>query len=133
MFLFNSLPYILGSTTSLSIEYTVENFGETAYLPQIRITLPDAAIIFTKVPSNCKLDENAINSNVMECDLINGSPMFKNNKATLRVGIDTTKLDGTELIVKSQIFSASDEQNDNDNYLEDVIPLAEFSDIEILG
>lgn len=99
----------------------------------MRITLPEMGVAFTKVPSNCKLDETAINSNVMECDLNSGTPMFKGDKTSLRISVDTTKLDGNGLMIKAKVYSASDEQDDKDNVLEDIIPLGEFSEVEILG
>lgn len=113
--------------------YDIMNSGETAYLAQIRITLPDINVLFTKTPSNCKLDETAPNSNIMECDLNNGTPLFKGDKTSIKISIDTTKLDGNELNVKAHVFSTGDELNDSDNVVEDLIPLREFSNIEIIG
>lgn len=133
LILFNSLPYVLGSSQSIIIYYNVENSGETAYLAQIRISLPDSEVLFTKTPSNCKLDETAPNSNIMECDLNNGSPMFNGDKTSIRIGIDTTKLDGTELIIKAKVYSTGDELNEYDNTAESVIPLKEFSIVEVFG
>lgn len=127
------LPYVLGSSSSIIIAYNIENNGETAYLAQIRITLPDTEVLFTKTPSNCKLDEAAPNSNIMECDLNSGTPMFKGDKTSIKISIDTTKLDGNELIVKAKVFSTGDELNDFDNVAENVIPLKEFSNIEVIG
>lgn len=127
------MPYVLGSSSSITIAYNIENSGETAYLSQIRITLPDSEVLFTKIPSNCKLDETAPNSNIMECDLNSGTPMFKGDKTSIKISIDTTKLDGTELIVKAKVFSTGDELNEYDNVAENVIPLKEFSNIEIIG
>lgn len=121
------MPYVLGSSSSITIAYNIENRS------QIRITLPDSEVLFTKTPSNCKLDETAPNSNIMECDLNSGTPMFKGDKTSIKISIDTTKLDGTELIVKAKVFSTGDELNEYDNVAENVIPLKEFSNIEIIG
>lgn len=104
-----------------------------AYLAQIRITLPESGVLFTKTPSNCKLDVDAPNANIMECDLNNGSPLFKGDKTGIQIGIDTTKLDGTELVIRANVFSTGDELNELDNVVDDIIPLKEFSDIEIIG
>lgn len=128
-----SLPYILGSSSSLNVVYNIENSGETAYLAQIRVVLPDSKILFTKIPSNCKIDEMILNSNVMDCDLNNGMPMFRADKTSIKIGIDTTELDGKELVVKANVVSTSDEFNKNDNVDENVIPLWKFSNLEIFG
>lgn len=69
---------------------------------------------------------------IMECDIDSGSPMFPNSNATIKIGIDTTKLDGKELIVGARVFSAGDEQNELDNHVENVISLKEFSNIEVI-
>lgn len=129
----NSIPYVLGSSQSLIMAYDIQNSGETAYLAQIRIALPDTGVLFTKTPSNCKLDEEAPNSNVMECDLNNGTPLFKNDKTTIKISVDTTKLDGSELVIRANVFSTGDELNELDNVVDDIIPLKEFSNIEIIG
>lgn len=127
------MPYVLGSTQSIVLAYDIQNSGETAYLAQIRITLPDMNVLFTKTPSNCKLDETAPNSNVMECDLNNGTPLFKGDKTSIKISIDTTKLDGSELVIKAQVYSTGDELNELDNIAEDIIPLREFSNLEVIG
>lgn len=126
-------PYILGSSTSLAINYNIENNGETAYLAQIKITLPDSEIIFTKIPSNCKLNELNVKFNTMECDLNDGRPMYKGEKTSLKIGIDTTKLEGEELVIEAQVQSTGDELNEIDNKVEDIIALGEFSEVEVLG
>ncbi|XP_055326060.1 integrin alpha-PS3-like, partial [Sitodiplosis mosellana] len=128
-----SLPYILGSSSSLTMAYSIENSGETAYLAQIRIVLPEADVLFTKTPSNCKLDDTAPNSNVMECDLNNGFPLYTGNKTSIIISVDITKLDSSELVIRANVFSAGDEQNEVDNEDEKIIPLQKFSKIEILG
>lgn len=127
------MPYILGSSQSINIAYNIENSGETAYLAQIRITLPESEILFAKIPSNCKLGDTASNSNIMECDLNNGTPMFKGDRTSIKISIDTTKLDGNELIVKANVYSTGDELNELDNTVENVISLKSFSNIEVFG
>lgn len=125
----HSLPYILGSSSSITIVFNIENAGETAYLARIRITLP-TGVHFTKTPSNCKLDLSVMR--IMECDIDSGSPMFPNTNASIKIGIDTTRLDEKELIVKASVFSAGDELNELDNHVESVISLKEFSNIEVI-
>lgn len=127
------LPFILGSLSSLLIDYQITNTGETAYLAQIRITLPETNIGFTKTPSNCVLGEDPAETNIMLCDVNGGSPMFKGDTTSIRISVDTTKLDGNELVVKANVFSTGDELNAEDNTVENIIPLAEFSDVEISG
>lgn len=123
----------MGSTPSLTIDYKIENVGETAYSPKIRITLPDINVGFAKVPPNCELKKAALNSNVMDCNLNSGNVMFTNDETSLGINIDTTKLNEHTLIIKTEVSSASDEGNYKDNTLEDKIPLVAFSEIEISG
>lgn len=128
-----SPSYVLGTTSSLTINYNIKNHGETAYLAQIEITLPESGTIFTKIPSNCKLDDRSVHFNIMQCDLNNGRPMLKSDKTSLKISIDTTKLDGKELVVKAHVYSTGDELNESDNTVENIIPLSEFSEIEVIG
>lgn len=69
----------------------------------------------------------------MECDLNDGRPMYRGESTSLKIGIDATKLDGEELIIKAQVHSTGDELTEFDNKVEDVIALGEFSEIEVLG
>lgn len=128
-----NVPYVLGSSSSMLVDYEILNSGETAYLTQLRITLPDANVGFTKIPSHCDIVDESPNDNVMLCTLNGASPLFNNEKSSMRISVDTSKLDGTELVIKAEAISTSDEQNDSDNLLETVIELQEFSDIEIFG
>ncbi|KAJ6640903.1 Integrin alpha-PS3 [Pseudolycoriella hygida] len=121
------VPYILGSTKGITLIYTIENFGETAYLAQINVTIFEL-VSYMKIPSSCKLDNKQL-----LCDINNGSPLYKGDVGTLKISLDTTKLEGTQLVVKANAFSTGDESNESDNHVNTVIPLAEFSDIEISG
>lgn len=121
------MPYILGSTKGITLEYKIENFGETAYLAQINITIFEL-VSFMKIPSSCKLDNKQL-----LCDINNNIPLYKGDLGFLKVSLDTTKLEGTQLLIKANVFSTGDESNENDNHANSVIPLAEFSDVEISG
>lgn len=120
---------MLGSSNSLSIEYLIENFGETAYLTQVRITIFDG-ITFKKTPASCSTEANA---KELLCNINNGSPLFNGDQGKLRIDLDTTKLELVDDIVKAYVFSTGDELNETDNYVDNVIRLAEFSEIEVLG
>lgn len=126
-------PYVLGSTASIPIEYRVQNIGETAYLARIEITLPETGVAFMKIPSNCKLNDTIATQNVMECDLNGGTPMFNGDRTSFQVNIDTTKLDGTELRITALVKSASDDSNESNNRIDDVIALKSFSEVEVFG
>lgn len=128
-----SLPYILGSSSSINIEYTIENARETAYLAQILVTIPETIVSFMKIPSNCHLVDESTSTNRMLCDINNRTPLSNGDKVTQVISVDTTKMDGTNLVIKAEVLSTGDEYNDMDNKIENNIPLAEFSDVEILG
>lgn len=59
--------------------------------------------------------------------------MFNGDEGKLRIDLDTTKLQLADCIVKAYVFSTGDELNEADNFVDNVIPLAEFSEIEALG
>lgn len=89
--------------------------------------------MFTKIPSHCKLNELNVQFNTMDCDLNDGRPINNGGTALLKISIDATNLNGTELIIKAQVHSAGNESNRTDNEIVNIIPLAEFSEIEVLG
>lgn len=125
--------YILGSTSTLIIEYSIKNSGETAYLTQLNVTLPESNAAFSKIPSHCKFDEESANDNVMICVINDGSPMFNGDSAAIKISIDTTKLFDSKLVLRAQATSKGEESNENDNLVLDEIELIEFSNIEIIG
>lgn len=127
------MPYILGSSSAITLEYSVENTRETAYLAQILVTIPENVVAFMKTPANCHLVDEPISTNRMLCDINNRVPLSNGNKAVQVISVDTTKLDGTNLVIKAEVFSTGDEYNNSDNTIENNIPLAEFSDVEVLG
>lgn len=69
----------------------------------------------------------------MLCDINNRTPLSTGDRGTQYISIDTTKLDGTNLVIRAEVFSTGDELNDTDNTIVNDIRLAEFSDVEILG
>lgn len=109
----------------------IENAGETAYLAQIRVTIPERFVSFAKTPSNCEFTDDA--TNIMLCTLNGGSPLFINDHTSMKISIDTTKLNGTEFSVKANVFSTGDELNNTDNVVENIITVGEFSDVEVIG
>lgn len=122
-----SVPYVMGSTKSLVIDYVIENAGETAYITQLNISI-SRSVTFMRIPSSCR----DMNGDLL-CDINSGSPLTTGSMANFKLTFDTTKVSGTHFSVIAHVFSTGDELNDADNKIEDLIALTEFSDIEIIG
>lgn len=90
-------------------------------------------VTFLKTPPNCRLVDEQTSTNKMLCDINHRVPLSNGNKAVQLISVDTSKLDGSNLVIRAEVFSTGDEYNNSDNKVENDIPLAEFSDIEILG
>lgn len=118
---------MLGSSKSEAIEYKIQNFGETAYLPLIRIFIPDN-IAFMRIPPNCQMDNTDL-----VCVINGGAPLSNNSFTLFKVHFDMTKASGSALLIKAQVNSTGDELHFIDNSVEDVITLSQMSDIEIVG
>lgn len=123
-------PYVLGSTSVITIEYEVSNQGESAYLTQIKISIPTNVTQFSRIPSTCRQDSN---NRDMICDLNSGRPIPKGDVVKLNINLDATKLDGESFKVLAAVSSAGDEQRPADNQYENEIFLTEFSDVELIG
>lgn len=123
-------PYVLGSTHIITIEYEISNKGESAYLTQLKITIPTNITQFSRIPPECH-EEN--NNRDMVCDLNSGKPIANGEIVKLSINLDATKLDGESLKVLSVVSSAGDEQRPADNQYENQILLTEFSDVELIG
>lgn len=119
-------PYVLGSTKTLSIHYTIENAGESAYLPQIRIT-KSPLLSFNRIPPRCLLEQGTLLCDISKTQIPNGA------SEELIITLDTTKLDHHEMIISAEAFSAGDEKTPQDNVDTIVIPLAEYSEVETTG
>lgn len=123
-------PYVLGSTSTIAILYEISNAAESAYLTQLKVTIPTNITQFSKIPSSCS-EEN--NKRVMVCDINAGKPVTKGETVKLTVNLETSKLDGESFEVLAVVSSAGDEQRPADNKYVNEILLTEFSDVELIG
>lgn len=137
----HSLPYILGSTTSLVVVYTIHNDGETAFLPELNVTVP-AHVRFTKLPAACR----AVRLSLI-CDLsgAGSQPLANGQHTTVSIHLDTTQLrrspststaggnDASTLRVLATVSSSGDESNVDDNRQWLDVELREFSTVEVIG
>uniref|UniRef100_A0A182VY45 Integrin alpha second immunoglobulin-like domain-containing protein n=1 Tax=Anopheles minimus TaxID=112268 RepID=A0A182VY45_9DIPT len=124
--------YVLGSTKKASLEFEVYNAGENAYLPQLNVTLTPARLTLAKLTSDCQQTLQAEGVNVL-CDLNNGLPLKASYTYRFTLILDMTKLEGSSAEIKAEAMSSSDESLQEDNFLEQVLTLQEFTDIEIIG
>lgn len=109
------------------IQYDILNMGETAYLTQLTITISNSTT-FSRIPSNCRLALN----DALVCDVATG-PFENQRTEKLFINIDTTQVTGDSIEVKAVVDSRSDELNWSNNKVIDVIPVEEFSELEIFG
>lgn len=125
-----STPYILGNSKTMIIEYEIKNFGETAFLTQLLISIPKSLSPMKFLPPGCRLQKAAA---VIICDINDKSPLYNNDSADLKLTLNTTNLQGNTLNIIATVRSNGNESNVRDNYVNTTITLAESSDIEILG
>lgn len=85
---------------------------------------------FARVPSNCKLHNNNV---VMVCDIFRGQPMGKNGKDSITVIYDASGITGTQMTLTAKVFSTGKEKTPENNIINDVIALKEFTEIEAIG
>lgn len=121
-----STEYILGSSRVLSVEYEIENKGETAFLPQINFT-SSKGLEFNRIPRSCSRSTN----DILLCNLFNGRHMVTGDKDRIQIDYDVSQLKGDVLELKAEAFSTGKESNSFDNVVVNVIKLSEFSEIEI--
>ncbi|XP_061500980.1 integrin alpha-PS3 [Anopheles gambiae] len=124
--------YVLGSSKKATIEFEVYNAGENAYLPQLNVTLTPARLTLAKLTSECQQTITVEGVNVL-CDLNNGLPLRSSHTSRYTLILDMTKLEGSSAEIRAEALSSSEESAQEDNFLEQVLTLQEFSDIEIIG
>lgn len=122
----NINPYVMGSSRIISMGYTVHNFGELAYLPQMRIT-KSRQLQFAKIPPNCQVEEESLLCEITRPFLSKEYPII-----TI-IAFDTTNMDGSDVRISAEVFSSSDEVNPTDNIVVDVITVTEHSELESTG
>lgn len=118
--------YILGSSRVLTVEYEIENKGETAFLPQINFT-SSMRLDFNRVPPTCKQIQN----DILICNLFNGRHMLPGAKDRIKVDYDVSNLKGNILELKAEAFSTGKEYFSPDNIIRNVIKLSQYSELEI--
>lgn len=123
-------PYVLGSTSTITIQYEISNSRESAYLTQIKISIPKNVTQFSRVPPACR-EEN--NKQDMICDINAGKPVANGETVKLDINLEATKLVGESFKVFAIVSSAGDELKPVDNEYMNEILLTEFSDIELIG
>lgn len=123
-------PYVLGSTKTIVIQYEISNAGESAYLTQLKITIPTNVTQYSRVPSTCRQDSNQRD---MICDINSGKPVANGEIVKLDISLEAAKLDGESFKIFAVVSSAGDEQRPADNEYENEILLTEFSDVELIG
>lgn len=123
-------PYVLGSTPTITIQYEISNSGESAYLTQLKISIPSNVTQFSRVPPACREESN---KREMICEINAGKPVANSEIVKLAINLETSKLDGESFKVLAVVSSAGDEQRPDDNEYENEILLTEFSDIELIG
>lgn len=123
-------PYVLGSTQSIGLQYEISNAGESAYLTQLKITIPSNITQFSRVPAICREESN---KREMICDINQGRPVANGQTVKLDVSLDASKLEGELFVVVASVTSSGDEQKPADNeYINEII-MTEFSDVEFNG
>lgn len=123
-------PYVLGSTKTIAVQYEISNAGETAYLTQLMITIPTNLTQYSRIPPNCKLNNQ---ESLMTCDVSGGKPLAQNEQITLVINLDASRLQGTSFKINASVSSTGDESNPSDNEFENEVFMTEFSDIEMIG
>ena len=123
-------PYILGSTKTIDVQYEISNVGETAYLTQLMITIPTNVTQYSRIPPNCKLNQQ---ESLMTCDVSGGKPLAQNDQIILVINLDSSRLHGSSFKINASVSSTGDESNPSDNEYENEIFMNEFSDIELAG
>ena len=123
-------PYVLGSTKTITIQYEITNAGESAYLTQLKISIPTNLTQFSRIPPSCRQDNN---NKYMICDINAGRPVANGDVVKLDINLEAAKLEGESFKVNAVVSSAGDEQKPDDNEYENEIFLTEFSDVELIG
>jgi len=124
---FPSHSYTLGTTDTLRLNYEVINQGETAYLPQLKVT-STFRLPFAKVPGNCR-----VRKGVMLCDLNDGRPLASGDSDSLAITFDVSQLNGDLLTIDAAVFSTGVDKNSTDNEKTNEIILREFTEIDASG
>ncbi|XP_077287629.1 integrin alpha-PS3-like [Arctopsyche grandis] len=121
-------PFIIGSKPSITVEISLENLGEPAFVPKIHVIQPEKTPIL-KVPSQCHLENNLI----ITCDFEN--PLANFTQKFLLLEFDTSLLTSSDKEVTFNITASSggEEVDDADNNVFITLELRALSKVEILG
>lgn len=125
------LPYLLGSTKTLTVNYVLFNLGEPSYQTQLTISIPTNITQFSKVPPSCQREAN---DSRMVCDINEGKPLMNGETAMLDVILDSSNLEGKLFFVYAEVSSRADDKNKIvSKKHETEIPMREFSEVQLVG
>lgn len=123
-------PFVLGSAKNIVIQYEISNAGESAYLTNLKVSIPTNVTQFSKVPPSCRQENN---NRDMICDINSGKPVANSESVKLDITLEAAKLDGESFKVFAIVSSAGEEKRPEDNEYTNEIILTEFSDVELIG
>lgn len=124
-----SVPYILGSSRTISINYQIENLAEPAFKTQLSISILNSQTLF-KIPSVCRQSDR---ENELLCDINGQRPVYNTSPANFTLTLDATKLTGKQLVIEANVCSEGNETDRNNNKFNNTILFGEYSEIEISG
>lgn len=138
-------PALIRGASSLTITYTIGNYGEPAYFAKFYLILPDH-VQFIKMPSICEQDQNSFyfaqernsGKTVYVCSLTNETPMFRGNETTLSVDIDTRSLTTNIQTIRFEAKASGYKLKNGSpkfdgNGRVDNVRMVDYSNIEISG
>uniref|UniRef100_A0A182IK10 Integrin alpha second immunoglobulin-like domain-containing protein n=1 Tax=Anopheles atroparvus TaxID=41427 RepID=A0A182IK10_ANOAO len=128
-------PYVIGSTRVATLEVEIENSGESAFLPQVNVTVPASVQALVKSVPECDVSPAVDGHIAVLCDLNNRLPIRTAASIKYPLAFDMTQLEGDrrELTVRAVSLTSSKEQWPKDNEMEDTLSVREFSQVDILS
>ncbi|XP_058066154.1 integrin alpha-PS3-like [Anopheles bellator] len=128
-----ALPYVIGSTSTATLEIEIGNTAESAYLPQLNVTIP-TYLKLAKLLPGCNIIESGSNQSGIVCDLNGRFPLKQSSIIKHTLTFDMTQLGGmNSLEVRAKVITISDERSPADNEMKEVLILQEVCDVEIIS
>ncbi|GLV40522.1 scab [Carabus blaptoides fortunei] len=123
--------FVIGSKYSLPLEISVLNIGESAYLTEVEVALPES-VDLNNIPSFCS-ENKENNTLIVLCEM--DEPLRKNSQKNITLDLDMSEIKniGPSLTFKILSKSNSEELNPKDNEIELILNLAIEANLTIKG
>lgn len=121
--------YQIGNQKNLKIYYTITNDGETAFYPQLIITILTKGTVIHKQPNGC--DTTKDDQIIITCNIQNGRYIETKKKVNVEFELNLNLVEDNELVMIGNVTDKSSDKNLENNLVKNTLKLERQSNVNV--